>query len=219
MLLHDPGADVLGADVTHIIRALRQRSEPTLTAVVATAAGVSAPRTRAALKELVSIGVMTLTKVGRANAYTINRTHVAWDGIQLLLDARLLVLRQARRVCEQVAPAGVSIALCAPSGALRGAWERSARFIVVVPESTELRADVIEGVTRVLRDTVGSMTGNTVAVTFIAEDDLRERVRNGDKVAKEEWFRSATVHGPDLSQIILEMTRQTARPTDNPVRT
>lgn len=213
MLLHDPGADVLGADVTHIIRALRHRSEPTVTAAVSTAAGVSAPRTRAALNDMVSIGVLTLTKVGRANAYSINRTHVAWDGIQLLLDARSLVLRQLGKSCEAVAPPDLSIALCIPAAHSSGP-NRSAQFVVLIPEHSTVGSETIAHISTVLRDKVGSLTGNAVSISVIQETELRQRIAENDAVAKEEWFRSTAVHGPDLSQLILELTRESAQSED-----
>ncbi|KQQ92573.1 hypothetical protein ASF62_12035 [Leifsonia sp. Leaf325] len=214
MLLHDPGADLLGPDVTHVVRALRQLSAPAPTAELAAAASLSPARTRAALNGLVGIGLVIKSDAGRAHSYSVNPSHVAWDGIQLLLDARLVVLRQARMICG-IAPPDVSIALCAPSSAPGSASERKVRFVIVVPDPLPIGPNIINSITNELERVIGRMTGSEIAIEIVAEPELRDRLGNDDD-AVNQWFRSTTVHGPDLSRLMIDLNRDRLEPEEDP---
>lgn len=203
MLLHDPGADLLTPQVAGVLHALLE--EPKSTAELVEDTHLTRSRVNSTVVVLISLGLVTQIPGARIKRYRINEQHIAWPGVSMLLDSRNKLIMHVRTRCRTLAPATSIVALALPD---EEQLRHGAHFVVVHDDTTS-PAD-LTALLEALTEEVSTLVGGESTVNTVSRTELEQRVREKDPVTTEVWFRSLTVHGPDLRRLLLDLTAAVA---------
>ncbi|KQQ94572.1 hypothetical protein ASF62_10915 [Leifsonia sp. Leaf325] len=159
----------------------------------------------ATLVGLISLGLVIKVSETRINRYRINEQHIALPGVSMLLDSRNKLITHVRTRCRTLAPATSIVALALPD---QERLRHGAHFVVVHDDTTGPAA--LTALLEVLTEEVPILVGGQTTVDTMSRTELEQLVREKDPVTTEVWFRSLTVHGPDLSRLLLDLTAAVA---------
>lgn len=197
-----PLADLVGPNLARLLRRLSLLSEGVTTRQLARLSGVPHSSAVRALADLEEIGLVTRRDIGTAAVHTLNREHVLWPGIDLLLKAPSGI---EQVVAQSVEETGATAAVY--GSAARGDGGRGSDIDIVVVWDPPVTADRREETLQSMRDRVRASTGNTVDVIDLDLEDLQRMTAAHDPLL-ESWSDEArTVIGIDLKTRIADAAR------------
>ncbi|WP_022887918.1 nucleotidyltransferase domain-containing protein [Agromyces italicus] len=103
MHLGHPAYDVLGESDARVLRQLDVLGDGASGRRIQQLSGVASLRTvQRILERLESVGLVDVQPIGRANRYSLNRSHILWQPISLLLDGSARAQTEIARIIEDV---------------------------------------------------------------------------------------------------------------------
>ncbi len=203
MDLSRPFQDLLGNNTAQILRRLAMVSGELSGRRIAYLAGVppvSAARVLAALTE---IGLVHSRYIGQSKAFQLNREHVLWPPLQAIMTSAQAVERGITDLAAELAPRGTTVAIFGSFA--RGEAGPASDVDIVMVSKVHAHPDERFGLSEALNERISSMTGNTVDLIDINDDDLGGLVRADDALVGS-WIEDArTLHGLDLRARIQTM--------------
>jgi len=192
LILPDPAVELLGSTTAKVLRALRD-FEPVNVATAAHHAGVTPRRVRAALNRLAASGIAQKP----AEYYWINRSYMLTEPILQALDARQSVLHRIAALATDM-DALLSVAVYAHTD------PETVGILVVHQPADRHPAD---NLAQVYRSIVPRMTGRKTHVEVLSAAQLTAPTNDLHDVMVEQWWRSFTVTGPNIAELLLNAER------------
>lgn len=180
MDLSHPARAVLGESRARVLHRLALLGEPTSGRRIHQLSGVKALRTvQRILDDLVSTGLATVRAVGSANAYALNRDHILWHPIELMLDSPARVEASVAQILEDSA-AGHAAALALYGSMARGEAHADSDIDILIVWRDALPADEAAEIVDSAAERIQRLTGNHVQVLAMTHHELERLVELND---------------------------------------
>ena len=212
MDLSHPEYVVLGENRARILHRLAVLAEAASGRRIHELSGVRALRTtQRILDELVALGLVDMQRVGPANAYTLNRSHVLWGPIEEILATRAVVASAVEEaVREETAGVVVSAAIYGSMARGEAGPESDVDVLVVWEDATA--ADQRDAVLEALHERVRRLTGNRVQVLAVTGAELARLVEHDDPLIASIRKDGHTVTGVEIRTLLAADTTVPGRP-------
>jgi predicted nucleotidyltransferase len=197
MQLTAPLATLTGRTQADALRVLAQSDAGMTGRQVARVAG-AAQHTgiKRALDKLEHAGLVTVQRGLQHSAYRINRDHLLWPAVELVLGAHEEL---ERRISEFIASSSAAVLSVALFGSLaRGTATEDSDVDLLVVFDTDVDVDLIVR----LGDLVQRWTGNDCQVFDVTRADLVRFAAEGDPLVGSWREDSRTVYGRDLQALL-----------------
>lgn len=192
-----PLADLAGSTVAKLLQHLSRVAAPMTGRRLSAMAGVAAASGAIALSELAEIGLVRRREAGRAYLYELNRDHVLWGPVEVMLNAPRLV---ERRIGEMVrSAAGDSTTALLFGSFARRDGSRTSDIDIAIVWGESVSAQVREELPFEIRASVADMTGNQVQILALDDELLGLMLGDGDPLLDSFHADAVTVAGPDLA--------------------
>ncbi len=172
MNLSQPAYDILGENDARVLHQLAVLGDGASGRRIQELAGVANLRTvQRILDRLESIGLVDVQPIGRANRYSLNRGHILWDAISLLLDAPARAEEKLRTIVAEVFGTNIQHAVLYGSFARGTAVDKSDIDILIVwadDVNPEVRLRTVSEAT----DRVERLTGNRAQFLTVTPGEL-----------------------------------------------
>ena len=197
--------NLLGDNVARILRRLATVNDGLSGRRIAEVADVPVASTSRVLADLVDVGLITSSDVGRSRLYRLNRAHVLWDPLERMLATPAQI---EQLIAESVRTCVGGRATVAIFGSFaRGDAGRRSDMDVVIVWDDSVSDDERFAALDALYDSVPAATGNRLEVIELKETDLCLMVEAHDPLI-ESWLRDArTVAGLELKTRLREAVR------------
>ena len=155
------------------------------------------------LADLTKIGLVHARDVGRARVYRLNRDHVLWNPLDSMVKAPATIEQHIGEIAGESAAGGATVAVFGSFA--RGEAGAESDIDIVIVSRNDAHEDRRFAFVDELHERVQLLTGNSLDVIDILDEDLARLVQAGDPLV-ESWLRDArTVSGPDLTTRIRTM--------------
>lgn len=169
--------------------------------------GGSEAGVRRALHRLVEQGVVRAEARGGAVLYALNRRHLAYPAVEVLVALRRTLLSRLRGAIETWAQPPVHVSLF--GSAARRDGDAASDIDVLLVRPADLNAAERDTWTEQLdqlRVDVEQWTGNRCQLYEIDPDELAEHVRKRTRIVREWLADAVTLHGSDLTSLARAVT-------------
>ena len=198
MDLSRPLENLLGESLARVLRRLAVVSGGLSGRRVAELAKVPVATASRVLSDLVEVGLVDGTDVGRSRLYRLNRDHVLWAPLEQMLAVPARIEQTAAESVREVVGHRATVALYG-SFARGEAGRHSDVDIVIVWDDSVTDAERVVALDAI-NGQVAAATGNRVEVVELTDVDLRRMVKADDPLV-DSWRRDArTVTGLDLKR-------------------
>lgn len=178
MNLSEPAADLLGEIPSRVLLTMHRTTDALTGREIARRAGYRTHTgVHRALSELHTIGLVLVSRAGRANMYRLNRAHVLWYPVLTMLVAPAQV---EQRIADIVRAHDVQASAAIFGSFARGEAgpESDIDIVVVLPsEADDTTGDAMQDQ---LIEEIGILTGNAVQVVVFTPDTFRARIAAHD---------------------------------------
>lgn len=160
---------------------------------------------RKVLVRLARQGVLIETTAGAVRLYALNREHLAWPAIRILVGMRGALLDRLREAFDGWAARPYCAALY--GSAARGDGDADSDIDILVVRRPEVAADdaTWQAQQDGLREDVTAWTGNTCQIYDIGDDELVRHVGEGAAIVAAWRADAVTVAGPELRGLLRDL--------------
>jgi hypothetical protein len=194
-LLWDPAIDVLGHERTAVLRLLISL-EPASARVIASHTQATEFVVQSHLDDLARTGVLRRQDSG---TFIFNEAHVLTRPLLEVLDARTSALTRIVALAAETVTTATTVALYTPTA------PNTAAVVIVHTPNDGAAANELG---QVLRVVLPAIIGHRPTVDIIGHGELRQRIEQRDTRALRHWWRSHTLHGPELSGLMVQVERE-----------
>jgi predicted nucleotidyltransferase len=157
---------------------------------------------RRALAQLVEVGLVRTTEAGKAILYSLNRAHVLWGPLELMLESNDRIQEAVAKLAKQLGGPNVSLSFFGSVARGSATSTSDVDIALILPNGTNQveRDRLIDAI----HERINLMTGNTAQVFDVTRDELTQMVRNEDPLVHSWRDDAITVTGPSLRRMLNE---------------
>jgi len=155
------------------------------------------------LSTLVEVGLVKSRYLGQSKVYQLNRDHVLWGGLELILGSAARVEARIEELTTSFAPRSTTVAVFGSFA--RGDAGPQSDIDIVLVSKDEADPDRRFDLADALSVQLATFTGNSVDIIDIVDADLENLVLSDDALVSSWNADARTVHGPDLKSRIRSM--------------
>ncbi len=193
-LVADPVADLIGANRAEILRALALFEPLTIKDAVARTTLRRRPA-RKTLDDLVAIGLASQDPDG---GYRVNDSYVLTGPLLEALDARTSAFTRIRALAAETVGPETTVAVY-------GSGSEKNLGVLIITHPDEHAAAELAGI---LERVLPKMLGGNPRIEISDEAELADRIERRDPTTLNHWWRSETVFGPNLADMMMQFERK-----------
>jgi len=203
MHLSRPLEDLLSNNFALVIRRMAMVSDELSGRRIAYLSGVPPVSAARVLSTLVEVGLVKSRYLGQSKVYQLNRDHVLWGGLELILGSAARVEARIVELTTSFAPRSTTVAVFGSFA--RGDAGPQSDIDIVLVSKDEADPDRRFDLADALSVQLATFTGNSVDIIDIVDADLENLVLSDDALVSSWNADARTVHGPDLKSRIRSM--------------
>ncbi len=157
------------------------------------------------LADLAEIALVHARDVGQARIYRLNREHALWAALAAMMATAAIIEERIRSISLEKAPSETTVAIFGSFARGDAGLSSDIDIVIVSRDSahTDARLELVDE----LEETIREMTGKSVNVIDILDEDLDRLVKNEDPLI-ESWSQDArTLHGVELTARVRRLLR------------
>jgi predicted nucleotidyltransferase len=171
---------------------------------------VSRSRVNDVLRELTAHGLVSEAIHPPAILYTLNRQHVTYEGLEVLVESRQRLLDRMRADIEHWAPAAFSVLLYGSMARGEGTAESDIDVLVIRPDAVSADDTKWRDQLEQFADRVQAWSGNACEILEFSQDEFGTAMTRGRRLARE--LRSDVIClGGEIPEIPRSTTRSKPR--------
>ena len=200
MNLTEPGYDFIGKSEAPILRALARTTSSMSGNQLIKVAGLKYNGGHVlTLRKLVKLGILLEDSRLAANYYTINREHILWPAIEIILHSGDNINDRIKEILQQapILQTAVSVALFGSVARRESNADSDIDLIIIIPGTQKLtdeEYDQVEQATGRIRQ----LTGNIVNPITINEEELTLLITQGGSLVNSLRTDAITLLGEEL---------------------